>query len=123
MRRPVRGFLGCLTCPVDHCGDLATLNNHAVEFADVDRIVKTHGQLVARAVANIADPDHGAHKRAAKIKPSDMLAQLHTRCGCIARFCVQRVPVTVPKLFCQQLKRLRMVYSVARAGQRLPLRF
>ena len=56
MRRPVRGFLGCLTCPVDHCGDLATLNNHAVEFADVDRIVKTHGQLVARAVANIAGP-------------------------------------------------------------------
>ena len=120
MRRPVRGFLGCLTCPVDNCGDLATLDNHAVEFADVDRIVKTQSQLVARAVANIADPDHGARKRAAKIKPSDMLAQLHKRCGCIAQFCVQRVPVTVPKLFCQQLKRLRMVYRVARAGQRLP---
>ena len=84
MRRPVRGFLGCLTCPVDNCGDLATLDNHAVKFADVDRIVKTQSQLVARAVANIADPDHGARKRAAKIKPSDMLAQLHKRCGCIA---------------------------------------
>ena len=79
MRCPVRGFLGCLTCPGDRRDDLASHDDHAVEFADVDRFVKAHGQLVARAVTNIADPDHGTRKRAAKIKSSDMLAQLHKR--------------------------------------------
>ncbi len=119
MRRALRGFLGGAAIAVQGCTDLAALNHHAVEFADVDGRVKTHGYARARTVPDVADADHGACERMAKVKPGDMLAQLHKRGRRIAGFGVQRVPVAVPELLGQKFQRLCVADGVSGRGQRL----
>ena len=79
MRRALRGFFGGAAIAVQGRSHLAARDHHAVEFADVDGRVKAYGYARARTVPDVADADHGASKRMAKIKPGDMLAQLHKR--------------------------------------------